>query len=155
MTDELMTPEGYEALQRRVVSLRAELTALRSEKHEAAEIGGNVWHDNAAFESLELQERRIMRSLGRALDRLRRATVVDSAVKSTETIGVGSVVTLETEDGARWTLRLLGSEEADPAAGVISYMSPIGQALMGRRVGERPGYRVRGRERFAHVLEIQ
>jgi transcription elongation GreA/GreB family factor len=49
----------------------------------------------------------------------------------------GSVVRLEGSGGAPLTYRIVGEDEADPSAGRISYVSPIGRALIGRAAGDR------------------
>jgi transcription elongation GreA/GreB family factor len=48
----------------------------------------------------------------------------------------GSTVTIERDDGRRQTFRIVGEDEADPAKGTISYVSPVAQALTGKRVGD-------------------
>ena len=48
----------------------------------------------------------------------------------------GSTVTIEREDGRRQTYRIVGEDEADPAKGSISYVSPLAQALTGKRTGD-------------------
>jgi transcription elongation GreA/GreB family factor len=48
----------------------------------------------------------------------------------------GRTVTFEREDGRRQTYRIVGEDEADPAAGSVSYVSPLAKALLGRRVGD-------------------
>ncbi|MCG7391494.1 transcription elongation factor GreA [Microvirga sp. ACRRW] len=48
----------------------------------------------------------------------------------------GARVTFEREDGRRQTYRIVGEDEADPAKGTISYVSPLAQALMGKEVGD-------------------
>ena len=48
----------------------------------------------------------------------------------------GRTVEVEREDGRRQTFRIVGEDEADPAAGRISYVSPLARALMGREVGD-------------------
>jgi len=48
----------------------------------------------------------------------------------------GSSVTIEREDGRRQTYRIVGEDEANPAHGTLSYVSPVAQALMGKPVGE-------------------
>jgi transcription elongation GreA/GreB family factor len=48
----------------------------------------------------------------------------------------GSKVTIERDDGRRQTYRIVGEDEADPAQGTLSYVSPVAQALMGKPVGE-------------------
>ncbi|HXD46107.1 MAG TPA: transcription elongation factor GreA [Pseudolabrys sp.] len=49
----------------------------------------------------------------------------------------GSVVTLTRVDGRRQTFRIVGEDEADPARGTVSYVSPLARALTGRGVGDR------------------
>lgn len=48
----------------------------------------------------------------------------------------GASVELEDEDGARVRYQLVGPDEFDPAKGRISVESPVGRALMGRRLGD-------------------
>jgi transcription elongation GreA/GreB family factor len=50
-------------------------------------------------------------------------------------IAVGSVVTVET-GGKQKVLTILGSQQADPSSGKISYHSPIGAALIGKMAGD-------------------
>jgi transcription elongation GreA/GreB family factor len=54
----------------------------------------------------------------------------------TTTARFGSTVTVEREDGTSRTYRIVGEDEADPAAGSISYVSPMARALMGKGVGD-------------------
>lgn len=48
----------------------------------------------------------------------------------------GALVTIERADGRQQTYRIVGEDEADPAKGTISYVSPLAQALMGKEVGD-------------------
>jgi transcription elongation GreA/GreB family factor len=48
----------------------------------------------------------------------------------------GRTVELEREDGRRQSFRIVGEDEADPAQGRISYVSPVARALMGASVGD-------------------
>ena len=80
-----------------------------------------------------------MSSAKRRADLLRTrlaAAVVVRPAGSAEEAGFGSVVVAEDEDGRRWTFTLVGGEEVDPAAGRISWQSPLGEALMGGRAGD-------------------
>lgn len=53
-----------------------------------------------------------------------------------DTVGFGSRVTFDREDGRRQVFRIVGEDEADPSKGTISHVSPIARALMGKRVGD-------------------
>ncbi len=48
----------------------------------------------------------------------------------------GARVTIERDDGRRQTFRIVGLDEADPAKGTLSYISPMAQALLGRKAGD-------------------
>jgi transcription elongation GreA/GreB family factor len=48
--------------------------------------------------------------------------------------GVG--VQLQFNDGSGRDFRLVGEDEADPATGLLSWTSPLGKALIGRRMGD-------------------
>lgn len=68
---------------------------------------------------------------------LRRASAEVAPVPTdTEHVRVGSKVTFEREDGRQQTYRIVGEDEANPAEGTISYVSPLAQALMGKEVGD-------------------
>lgn len=53
-----------------------------------------------------------------------------------ETVQFGVTVTLLREDDRRQTFRIVGEDEADPAQGSVSYVSPLAAALMGKGVGD-------------------
>jgi len=48
----------------------------------------------------------------------------------------GARVTFKREDGRRQSYRIVGEDEANPAKGSLSYVSPLAQALMGKEVGD-------------------
>jgi len=48
----------------------------------------------------------------------------------------GRTVEVERQDGRRQVFRIVGEDEADPAAGRISYVSPLARALMGAAIGD-------------------
>lgn len=53
-----------------------------------------------------------------------------------DTVQFGRTVTFEREDGRRQTYAIVGEDEADPAGGSVSYISPLARALLGKRVGD-------------------
>lgn len=48
----------------------------------------------------------------------------------------GARVTFAREDGRRQTYRIVGEDQADPAKGTLSYVSPLARALLGKSVGD-------------------
>jgi transcription elongation GreA/GreB family factor len=64
------------------------------------------------------------------------AQIVATPANPTE-VQFGCTVTILRDDGCRQTYRIVGEDEADPARGTISYVSPLARALMGKRIGDR------------------
>jgi transcription elongation GreA/GreB family factor len=56
----------------------------------------------------------------------------------------GSTVTIDRDDGRTQTYRIVGEDQAEPAQGTLSHVSPLAQALMGKSVGD--SVRVAGHE---------
>ncbi len=48
----------------------------------------------------------------------------------------GCTVTLGRDDGRRQTFRIVGEDEAEPAKGTLSHVSPLARALMGKNLGD-------------------
>ena len=51
-------------------------------------------------------------------------------------VAFGGRVTVERDDGRTQTFRIVGEDEADPAHGSVSYVSPLARALLGKEVGD-------------------
>jgi transcription elongation factor GreA len=82
---------------------------------------------------------------------LKNAIVVDDP--GSETVGLGSTVVVEV-DGDRETWVIVGSLEADPVAGRISNVSPVGRVLMGRRAGEAVTATSPGGDVIYRIVEV-
>ncbi len=55
----------------------------------------------------------------------------------TDKVNVGSIVTIEKKEGAKKKYNIVGSEEADISQGKLSVTSPLGEALLGKKKGEK------------------
>jgi transcription elongation GreA/GreB family factor len=53
-----------------------------------------------------------------------------------DAVQFGHAVTIVRDDGRQQTFRIVGEDEADPAKGTISHVSPLARALLGRSVGD-------------------
>jgi len=111
-----VTPEGLAAIE-------ATLTRLH-EDYAAAQASG----DRAALAACA-------RDL-RYWTARRASAQVAAAPSNPDTVQFGSTVTILRDDGRRQTFRIVGEDEADPARGTISYVSPVARALMGKAAGD-------------------
>lgn len=137
--------------------LRAELDALSRVKRpevvariKAAREHGDL-KENAEYHAAR-EEQSFLEGRVQALeDRIRRAVVVDET--ATGKVIVGSTVTVDV-GGDEVTYTIVGSAEADPAAGKLSMASPVGAALLGAVAGQDVDVRTpRGAVRY-RVLSI-
>jgi transcription elongation GreA/GreB family factor len=68
---------------------------------------------------------------------VRRATArVIPAPSDFSEVRFGTQVTIQRDDGRKQTFRIVGEDEADPAKGSISHVSPLARAMFGKRVGD-------------------
>lgn len=85
---------------------------------------------------------------------LREATIVERPANP-DVVGIGSKVVIEENGRGESTYRMVGAKEASPREGKISNVSPIGKALMGRRVGDTAVAKTPGGEIEMKVIHIE
>jgi transcription elongation factor GreB len=95
---------------------------------------------------------RRLRFLGR---RLKVLTIVDESPPDDGRVYFGSWVTIEDEDGDAQTYRVVGPDEIDSAKKWISMDSPVGKALLSRRVGDEITLRRPKGETTAEITEVR
>ena len=95
---------------------------------------------------------RRLRFLGR---RLKVLTIVDESPPDDGRVYFGSWVTIEDEDGDTQTYRVVGPDEIDSAKKWISMDSPVGKALLSRRVGDEITLRRPKGEATAEIIEVR
>jgi len=78
---------------------------------------------------------RVAREL-RYWTRRRASAQVVPAPSDRSHVQFGSTVTILRPDGRRQTFRIVGEDEADPARGTLSYVSPLARTLIGRELGD-------------------
>ena len=132
-----VTSEGYKALEE-------ELTFLKgARRQEVARRLHDALGEGELIENAELEDARREQSFveGRIItleEQLRNAVIIDEQKRPKGVVVVGSTVTVQ-EDGAatQESYFVVGSAEADPRNGKISNESPLGKALLGKRIGQK------------------
>ena len=148
-----MLAEGYE-------KLTAELRALREERPkiveaiEEARAHGDL-SENAEYHSAKERQGQIEAAIGDLEDRVSRAQIIDPASLSGDRIVFGATVTLLDDDDKRIRYQIVGQTEADAKVGRISYNSPLGRALIGRKKGDEIEVTVPSGDRFYVVKKIE
>ena len=87
-------------------------------------------------------------------DRLKFAVPIASGPAPDGSARIGSTVVVEV-NGKTKTYAITGSQESDPATGRISYHSPVGQALVGKKPGQTASLDVNGKIIEYRVVEVR
>jgi len=130
-----ITPEGAQKLSDELEHLRSvERPRTVREVADAAAQGDRS--ENAEYIYGKKRLREIDRRLNHLAKRLRSAVLVDPREQRGDKVFFGATVELADEAGARSTYVIVGEDETDSAAGRISWRSPVGRALLGKRAGD-------------------
>ncbi len=149
-----LTQQGYEKLEQELDYLR---TTRRREIARRLEL---ALAEGPLLENAELEDARNEQAFveGRILmleRMLADAVIIKEDEGPHEEVEVGTHVTITEGDGPPETYRIVGSAEADPTKGFISDASPLGQALVGRRIGDRVTIEAPDGELEFKVIAIQ
>ncbi|WP_437553877.1 transcription elongation factor GreB [Sorangium sp. So ce327] len=130
-----ITPSGARRLSEELGRLRSvERPRIVQEVADAAAQGDRS--ENAEYIYGKKKLREIDRRMHYLTKRLEKAVVVDPAEQRGDKVFFGATVEIEDEDGARRTYQIVGEDEIDSAAGRISWRSPVGRSLLGKRAGD-------------------
>lgn len=134
-----VTPGGLAQLNARVHALQEERDKLAAQDDPMAR--------TRLFE--------VKRDLRYFQGRVERAILVDPSGQPKDEVHFGAEVEMEHEDGARMTYRIVGEDEAEVAAGRISWASPVGKTLIGLKVGDSIALTRAGKARDVEVVAIR
>lgn len=129
--DVKLTKEGFEKLQRELEALKEKrpgvvtrLTAAREQGDLSENAGYHAAKEELGYVDSRINEIKFL---------LRFGEVVQS--QGAETIQIGNSIVVES-NGQKNEFSMVGNLEADPAQGKLSEVSPIGAALIGKKVGD-------------------
>jgi transcription elongation factor GreA len=148
---EAITAEGLAALKEELAQLEGPARQEIARRIQAARELGDL-KENAEYHIAKEDQAHLETKIQRLVERLRNARVVEAAAHG-DTVGFGRTVHVVDEAAGReMTFTLVGPTEADVRAGKLSAESPVGRALIGRRVGERVEVQTPGGAR-AYLVE--
>lgn len=131
-----LTKEGLSRLEAELEHLKTVRRQEVAEKiQRAKELGGtenNAEYENAKDEQFWVE--------GRIMDlesMIKNASIIHEEKTRNHEIKVGSRVQVQTQDGKKESYILVDIMEASPSDGKISYKSPVGKALMGKKKGDK------------------
>jgi transcription elongation factor GreA len=131
MDKEYLSKEKYEELERELDYLRREKRKEVAERLVSARSLGDL-AENAEYHSARDEQAEVESRIEQLKDLLKRAEIIKHVAK--DEASVGSTVTIQKKgekDKVEYTI--VGSEESDLSAGKISYKSPLGAAILGKK----------------------
>ena len=150
-----MTQEGYDKLVAQLRHMeqidRPAASAAIAEARDKGDLSENAEYDAAKDEQRDIEAR-----IEQLEALLKNAEVVVEDEVDLDTIGIGCMVkVLDKDFDEELDFKIVGSTEADSLAGKISNESPLGKALLGKKVGETAVVETQAGVSEYIVLEIQ
>ena len=130
-----MLAEGHAHLTATLRDLKEVERPKNVEDIETARAHGDL-SENAEYHAAKERQGQIEAQIMDLEDKLARATVIDPTTLSGDKVVFGATVGLIDEDDKTITYQIVGATEADARRGRISYSSPLGKALIGRRLDD-------------------
>lgn len=149
-----LTEEGAEKLRTELVQLTGpDREAISKRLREAIQMGD--LSENADYHKAKEDQGFLEGRIQELQYILKNAIIVSAHDGPREIVEVGARVTVQEEDFEPEIFLLVGAKEANPREGKISNESPIGRALLGKRVGERANAQTPSGEISFKVLKIE
>ncbi len=131
-----ITKKGYEALQTELERLKKVERPKNIKEIEEARGHGDL-SENAEYHAAKERQSHIQGRIRDLEHKLAEAQIIDTSKLSTEKVVFGATVTVkDVQNGTKQRYMLVGQDEGDLKNGKISVQSPVGRALIGKRVGE-------------------
>ena len=148
-----MLAEGHQRLAAELKLLREERPRI-VEAIEEARAHGDL-SENAEYHAAKERQGQVEATIVDLEDRISRAQIIDPTTLSGDRIVFGATVTLLDDADKSIRYQIVGQTEADARVGRISYNSPLGRALIGRKVDEEIEVTVPSGDRFYVVKKIE
>lgn len=131
-----MTREGYDRLKAEVARLESVEMPQITEKLAEARAEGDL-KENAEYHAQRENQGMLMAKINQIKSKLANASIIDTSTLPKDVVSFGaSVLVKDLEFGDEETFTLVGTGDEDYQTGKILLTSPIGQGLLGKKIGE-------------------
>lgn len=147
--DPIMTQDKFDELVAELEKLKKERPFAAQEVARLAEMGD--FSENVEYQLAKRRLRGINYRILILETQTNQAEIIEN--NGTDVIDTGNTVIVEV-DSKEKTYTILGSSETDPAQGIISHNSPIGSALLRKKVGNVVEVSIAGKEKVFKIIKI-
>lgn len=135
LQETLLNAEGYKELQDELENLKTVGRKEAAEKIKVARSYGDL-SENAEYDEAMSDQAKLEARISELENMLKNAKVFDESSLSKDVIHIGSNVVIVDDKKNEFSYKIVGYAQADPDAGKISDESPVGKALLGKKVGD-------------------
>jgi len=149
-----MSQEKFEELTHELDELRTTRRKEVAEQLEYARSLGDL-SENAEYQEAREMQAAVEERIGK-LEQILKNAKITKGTKS-DTVGMGSIVTVEplVKGAEKHTYTIVGAEEANIIEGKVSYHSPLGAALMGKKKGDEFSFHTpKGTQKYK-ILKVE
>ena len=137
MAEVMLTKEGKEELEKRLEFLKVVKRAEITERIKTAREFGDL-SENAEYDAAKNEQAMLEGEIQEIEYKLKYAVIIKDGATKKGTVSLGSKVDfVDDETGENFSYEIVGTTEADVELGRISNESPIGNALLGRKAGDK------------------
>ncbi|HBH46741.1 MAG: transcription elongation factor GreA [Candidatus Jacksonbacteria bacterium RIFOXYC2_FULL_44_29] len=151
MDQKLLTPAGFKKLEAELIKLKIKRSLVVEKIKDAKELGD--LSENAEYHAAKEEQGFIEARINEIESLMKVATIVKPTTSKTN-VNLGSKIKVKS-DVETFEYEIVGMNEADPSAGKISSISPLGEAFLGRKMNDEVTVNVpSGRIKFK-ILDIK
>lgn len=153
MTEELISQEKFEELTKELDELRTVRRREVAEQLEYARSLGDL-SENAEYQEAREMQAAVEERIGKLESILKNAKIVRG--HKSDVVGMGATVSVQKIGGDdKHAYTIVGAEEADILNGKVSYHSPLGAALLGKKKGDEFSFHTpRGTQKYK-ILKVE
>jgi len=148
-----MLQAGYNALKDELRQLKMEERPSIIDAIEEARGHGDL-SENAEYHAAKERQGQIESRIIELDDVLGRSEIIDPSRLSGKKVMFGATVSLLDEDDNKKVYQIVGAYETEVKAGKISYNSPLGQALIGKEIGDDVEVHTPSGEKYYEVKKV-
>lgn len=154
MTETYLTAEGAERLRNELEELKGSGREQLSKRLRSAIQQGDL-SENADYITAKEDQGFLEGRIIELEQLLQNVIIIDDLEQNLEEVGIGDHITIQEDNFPEEVYHLVGPKEADPKKGRISHESPIGEAILGHRVGEEVTVKTPNGELTLKILKIE
>lgn len=130
-----LSKEKHKEIQEELERLKSDGRRAVAERLKAAKDLGDL-SENSDYQEARDDQARLESRIAALEEAIRNSVIVEKSGGATDAVRIGSKVKIK-KGKENFEYTIVGSNESDPAKGLVSNASPMGLALMGKRVGEK------------------